>query len=375
MNEDKASRYQRLSRRASVLSLALSTGFLLVLLTTGGSSLLRDAAASAVARLPAALRPSALVAVFVVLLAAAHEALSLPLAFYRGHLLERRYGLSVQSAARWLRDHAKSGVIAVTFAVAGSELIYSAIRRFPNAWWAIAAGILSVVVVVLAQLAPIVLMPLFYRFTPIDRDALRERLLALARRTGARVVGAYEWKVSDRTARANAALTGLGATRRILLSDTLLAQYSDDEIEVILAHELAHYVHGDIWTGIACETALLFAGLYGAHRALDTIAPAVGIADPADVAGLPLVVLAAGAISLVVLPLANALSRAHESRADRFALELTRNPGAFISAMRRLGAQNLAEAAPSRLVQVLFHTHPPFAQRIAAARAWEGGQD
>lgn len=375
LNEDKAARYHRLARRASVLSLLLSTGLLGALAFTGGAAALRDMSEAAAAAVPGVFRPYATVAVFVVLLALIHEALALPLAFYRGHLLERRYGLSVQTAGRWRRDRVKSGAIETAFAIGACEVMYAALRYSPAWWWAWTAGILSLVLIVLARLGPVLLLPLFYHFRPLEREALRDRLVSLARRAGARVVGAYEWRLSDRTHKANAALTGLGATRRILLSDTLLAEYSDEEIEVILAHELAHHVHRDIWTGIAYETALLVAGFYGADRALTALSPAAGLSSVSDVAGLPLVLLAAGGLSLLLMPAANALSRAHECRADRFALDITKNPGAFISAIKRLGAQHLAEEAPSRVVEVLFHTHPPLAQRIAAAKAWGATSD
>jgi len=184
------------------------------------------------------------------------------------------------------------------------------------------------------------------------------------------VLGAYEWGLSDKTRKANAALAGLGATRRILVSDTMLAQYSDEEIEVVLAHELAHHVHGDIWKGIVFESALIVGGFYLGSRVLAWWSQALGVRGVTDVAGLPLLLLTAGALSLAMVPVAHAMSRAHERSADRFALDLTRNPAAFISAMRRLGAQNLAEEDPSPLVQWLFYSHPPLRERIEAAQAF-----
>jgi STE24 endopeptidase len=371
VNEDRAARYQRLGRRASVLELLISGSLLVVLILTDSSIALRDLAVTATAGLADFLRPAAVVAVYVVLLAALNEALTLPLAFYRGHLLERRYGLAAQSGGAWLRDHVKAGLLGLILILVACEVLYACLRYSPEWWWAITGGILSAAVITLAILAPVILLPLFYHFTPIQRDELRERLVMLAARAGARVVGAYEWRVSDRTHKANAALTGLGSTRRILLSDTLLSTYSDDEIEVILAHELGHHVHRDIWVALACQAALLLAGLYCASRLLEAGGQAVGLTATSDVAGLPLVALAAGGLSLVLVPIANALSRAHEYRADRFAIDLTGNPAAFISAMKRLAAQNLAEELPSRLVEILFHTHPPTARRIALARAWD----
>ena len=183
-------------------------------------------------------------------------------------------------------------------------------------------------------------------------------------------MGAYEWGLGEKTKKANAALAGLGSTRRILVSDTMLTEYSEEEIEVVLAHELAHHVHGDVWKGIVFESALVVVGFYLASRALAELVARVGLRGATDVAGLPLLLLAAGAVSLVMLPVAHAMSRAHERRADRFALDLTRNPAAFISAMRRLGAQNLAEEHPSKIAQWLFYSHPPLSERIATAQAF-----
>jgi STE24 endopeptidase len=234
-----------------------------------------------------------------------------------------------------------------------------------------AAIAFSVVVVGLAQLAPVLLLPLFYEVKPLQRDALAARLSALADRAGAPILGAFEWRLSDRTKKANAALTGIGSTRRILLSDTLLVDYSDEEIEVILAHELAHHVHHDIWRAIAFETLLITFGFFVANVVLDRWATLFGVAGKADIASLPLLMLALGGVSLTLIPLRNALSRAHERRADRFALRLTRNIEAFVTAMRRLAVQNLAEEQPSRLVQVLFHSHPSTSSRISAARSFK----
>jgi STE24 endopeptidase len=183
-------------------------------------------------------------------------------------------------------------------------------------------------------------------------------------------MGVYEWTLSDRTKKANAALTGMGSTRRILLSDTLLLEYSDDEIEVILAHELAHHVHKDIWTAVAIDMALAFAGLFAAHLVMQRAAPFFGLQGMADPAGVPILLLTSGAIGLSVRPLMNAVSRSHERRADSYALNMTENPSAFITAMKRLGQQNLAEDSPSKLVQAFFYTHPPIKERLRAAESW-----
>ena len=342
------------------------------LAATGWSGALRDAAERlAGGTSPGAWHAAATVLVFVVLLSLLNEVAALPLGFYSGFILERQYELSKETLRGWLGDQAKSFGIGVILAAAAAELVYALIRWSPDRWWLAAGVAFTLLVVGLTNLAPVLLLPIFYTVKPLDRDALRARLLALAERAGARVLGAYEWGLGEKTKKANAALAGLGGTRRILISDTMLAEFSDDEIEVVLAHEIAHHVHGDIWKGIAFESALIIAGFYLASQVLHGMAGAAGLRAVDDVAGLPLLLLAAGAVSLVMVPAAHAMSRGLERNADRFALDLTNNPHAFISAMRRLGAQNLAEQNPSKIVQWLFYSHPPVRDRIAAAQAFK----
>jgi STE24 endopeptidase len=354
-----------------VLSLVWSVGLLAALAGAGWSVLLRNAAEAAAAPLgQASLFRAATVATYVLLLAIINEVVSLPLAFYTGYLLERRYGLTNQNLGGWARDQLKGFAIGLVLSSGAAVVLYWLIAAAPARWWLIAGALFTAFVVGLTQIAPIVVLPLFYRLKPLERETLRTRLVVLAERAGARVLGAYEWGLSAKTRKANAALAGLGATRRILVSDTMLAEYSDDEIEVVLAHELAHHVHRDIWKGVVLESGLILLGFYVSARLLGRVAVPLGLRGAADVAGLPVLLLVAGAVSLVTVPAANALSRMYERRADRFALALTRNPQAFISAMRRLGAQNLAEEQPSKLVQWLFYSHPPLHERIAAAAAF-----
>lgn len=310
------------------------------------------------------------VALYVLALSVLIDLAVLPFSFYKGFLLERRYGLATETMNHWVRDRLKEAAIGLAFAEAGAMFVYATLRHWPAAWWIVSGVGYSVVLIGLVNLAPVVLLPLFYRFKPLDKIALRDRLTSLAAKAGTSILGVYEWTLGDRTKRANAVLTGIGNTRRILLSDTLLAEYSDDEIEVILAHELAHHVHGDIWSAVAGDAILAFAGFYAGHLMLRVAVPFLGLQAASDPAGVPILLMAAGALGLAVKPLMNAVSRSHERRADNYALTLTNNPSAFLSAMRRLGQQNLAEANPSRLVQVFFYTHPPIKDRLRAAQDW-----
>lgn len=370
MNEDKSTRYHRRRRRADFAGTVAVGVFLALLALTGASTLFRSAAEWVTSWLPALLQPWTSDLLFLVGLAATVHVLELPVAWYQGYWLERRYGLSTQILAHWLADHVKAAVASSMVMVGGLLTVFACARLFPERWWIVSAAIFVVAMVGLARLAPILILPIFYRVKPLARAELSARLLQLAARAGAPVIGAYEWALSGHTRKANAALAGVGRSRRILLSDTLLDAYSDDEIEVILAHELSHQVHHDLWRGMALQAGALVAGFYLAARVLAAAVAWLGLRGQADVAAAPLLLLVAGVWAFVMLPIGNALSRAHERRADRFALQLTRNPEAFVTAMRRLSQQNLAEDRPSTLARWLFYSHPPIRERIAAAERW-----
>jgi len=310
------------------------------------------------------------VAVYVLILGSLHKALALPLAFYHGFFLDRRYGLSCEPVGAWLRDHAKAIILGTVLAIAGAEIVTVALRLLSSWWWLASAAAFILAMGLMAKIAPIVLLPLFYKFTPLDRKSLGARLVSLSQRAGVPALGVYEWALGEKTRRANAALVGTGRTRRIIVSDTLLAEYSDDEIEVILAHEIGHHVHRDILVALIAESVLLVVAFYVAAAALAAWGPRLGFRSANDMAALPLLLIAGGATTVVATPVVNALSRWNERRADRYALRLTQQPAAFISAMKRLGTQNLAEERPSRTVLWLFHTHPPIEQRIKAAQSF-----
>jgi STE24 endopeptidase len=282
----------------------------------------------------------------------------------------RRYGLSSEPFGAWLIDYLKAGLLVTLLAVGAAEIVYATMRWWPAWWWLASAACFIAVMVGLARIAPVALLPLFYRFDPLEREALRDRLESLSDRAGIPVLGAYVWGLGEKTKRANAALIGTGATRRILLSDTLLANYSDDEIEVILAHEMGHHVQGDIRNGLVLEAALILVSLGTGALALSLLWTRLRLSSPSDVAGLPLLFLVAAVVSFIAAPAVNAWSRRNERRADRYALGLTGHVDAFVSAMRRLGAQNLAEERPSRAALWLFHTHPPVEERIENARRY-----
>jgi STE24 endopeptidase len=368
VNVTKASRYHQLRRRADLLGTLATTAVLLGIVVSGAANGLREGVFMVTGNLPGSSADIVSAALMAAILTVLLTLVGLPFACYQGFVIEHRYGLSTETPRRWAIDQIKSAALGLVLSMLAGGAVYATMAWSPRWWWLISAMLASGFLVVLVALAPVLVMPLFYSFKPLERPALVQRLLALASRAGADVVGVFEWSLSGHTKKANAALTGLGRTRRILLSDTLLADYSDDEIEVVLAHELAHHVHQDLWRGMLLHTVLMLAGFFVAGVVLSWLASPLGLAGVSDPAGLPLLALIAGVWSFVSMPIVNARSRAHERRADRYAVDTTKNPGAFVSAMKRLAQQNLAEEEPSPAVQWLFYSHPPIRERIAAVR-------
>jgi len=205
----------------------------------------------------------------------------------------------------------------------------------------------------------------------MENEELRRRLVLLSERAGTRVRGVYKWKLSEKSKKANAALTGLGATRRIILADTLLDQYSDDEIEAVLAHELGHHVHRHIFKSILVQAAITLAGFYLANEVLRYAVERSNMFETmSDFANLPLLILVATILSFLLMPALNAYSRFNERQADRYCFQSVASVEPFITSMNKLAEQNLAEKTPSRWVEWFFHSHPAIAKRVAAAEAW-----
>lgn len=296
--------------------------------------------------------------------------LNAPLDYYSSFVLPRRYGLSTQTVWVWLLDQAKELALSALLGLPLALTLYELLRIFPDTWWISMAVLLMFFTIVLAQLAPVLLMPLFNRITPLEDVELRTRLMALATRAGSPVRGVFVMDLSRRTTAANAMFTGIGPTRRVILGDTLLRDYTADEIETVLAHELAHQVHGDLWRGIALQAVVTSSGLWLAAGALAAGARALGLRGPADPAAFPLLVAVLGAFGLLLLPATNAFSRRMERAADDYALRMTAKPRAFQAVMAKLAGQNLSDAAPPTWARLLFYSHPPIGERIAAAEQY-----
>jgi STE24 endopeptidase len=299
--------------------------------------------------------------------------LSLGLDYY-SFLIEHRYHLSNQRLRNWAWDQAKG--FAVTFVISQVlvQMVYLLIRLQPQWWWVTCWALFMLLSVLLAHIAPVLLFPLFFRFHELRDDELTARLTRLSERSGAKVRGVYEWMLSEKTRKANAALMGLGRTRRIVISDTLLSTCDHDEIEAVLAHELGHHVHRHMLKAIVVQGAITFFGFWCLKLAVRWAAFDWKRYDQIDFANLPLMILVASAISVALLPVMNAYSRFNERQADSYAWKSLGSVRAFCSAMEKLAAQNLSEREPSRLVEILFHSHPAIGRRVQSAQQWADSQ-
>lgn len=293
-------------------------------------------------------------------------AIFLPFSYFGGFILQHRFGLSRQNRSGWLSDWVKSTLIGAFFFIAGMTVFYLLAPAFPSSWWWILAIAVSVMALILTYIAPVLLLPIFYKRSPVEDPELVERIRTMAEKAGAHVSRIYTIDMSRRTVAANAALTGIGRTRQVLLGDTMLRQFSPDEVETVVAHELGHHVHGDIWKGLAAEAGGAWAGLFLIQYLVRPVFLQIGIGDVSVLANLPLLLFLGEVASLVLMPAANAISRHYEAQADAFAARTSRMPEAYAGALYRLAKQNLSELWPPRWVELLFYTHPAIGRRMRA---------
>ncbi len=372
--QEKARAYARLRRRLSYVSIGLGLICVLVVLGAGLDKWFRNVIQGAASGIPlltwqplAGWFPLQIIAYFV-LIFVAYEILTLPLGYYSGYVLPHRYGISVMSMRAWLKDLGIGFGLNLVLEAAFISLVYALLAWQPQWWWLWAGLIILFFSVIMANLAPILIFPLFYKFTPLPEGELTQRLLSLAARAHTQVRGVFSMGMSNKTTATNAALMGLGNTRRIVLGDTMIDRYTTDEIEVILAHELGHHVHRDIWKLIVSQTILTLLGLFVAnlvlHWVIDQQHYYRALTDPAT---LPFFFLLIGIFSFLVMPINNGYTRAIEYQADEYALQSTGKGEAFKSAMSRLANQNLAEIEPAPIVEFLFHSHPSIKKRLQHA--------
>jgi STE24 endopeptidase len=311
-------------------------------------------------------------ALFAAIFGGIYFVLNLPLSFYAGYVLPHRFELSTQSLKDWITDQVKNLALGAILGLGLIEIVYFILRISGEAWWLWMTGAMLLFSVLLTNLSPVLIMPLFNKFTPLDEEHtdLAERLITLAEKADTRVKGVFKMDMSRRTKQANAALMGIGSTRRIVLGDTMIEEFSADEIETVLAHELGHHVHKDIPILIGFGTLITALGFFLVSLAMGWAVNAFGLSGIADPAGLPALMILLFLYQLVIMPIENAFSRWRERLADTYALQATGKPRAFASAFTRLANQNLGDVNPEGWVVLLFYSHPPLNERIAKAQNW-----
>ena len=368
--QQKAREYARIRRQLSMTDLLIAAVGILFVFWTELDKGLRDQLQFLSWQPVSGWYPLQILVYFLALMLG-YQIITSPLSFYSGYTLPHRYGLSTMSLRSWFADLFKGLGLSLMLEIVVIELIYLLLATQPQLWWLWVALILLFFTVVMANLAPVLILPLFYKFQPLPEGELTQRLLALANRAHTRVRGVFTMEMSSKTTAANAALMGLGNTRRIVLGDTMLDRYTPDEIEVVLAHELGHHVHHDIWKLLISQSVLTLVGLYlinfVLHWAVDTQHYYASLSDAATI---PLLLVLTALFGLIVMPLSNGLSRTVEYQADEYALQSTKMVDAFKSAMTRLANQNLADIEPSPIVEFLLHDHPAIGKRLKHADAF-----
>jgi STE24 endopeptidase len=305
---------------------------------------------------------------YLLSLSLAYCVLSFPLNFYLSFLLEHKFSLSTQKASGWLKDQLKAGFLSYIILLIVFAAFYFILKSFIHAWWLVVSIFWVFFNILLAKLTPVLIIPLFFKYKKILDENLRSRILMLAKKMKVNVLDCFEIDFSKKTVKANAAFTGIGKSRRVILADTLKDKYTEDEIEVILAHEFAHHRLKHIWKLLALNSLAALLYFYLIFISSDSILRFFALHSLWDIASLPVVLLYFLLFNLGLQPLTNYISRRLEISADKMALSVTGSKEAFISMMNKLASQNLADRNPHPLIKFFFFDHPPIDERIALAK-------
>ena len=357
----QAKEYSRQRIRLAVYQLLLTLAFLTVMLFSGISIFLKDLAVSLSQNFYIQ------VGLYLVIFSIVYYLLFVGLDFYGGFLLERKFSLSTQTILYWLKQSVKKWLMSLAVFLTAGEALYVFLRHFPNNWWLLATTGWFLLTVVLGKIAPVLIIPLFYKCNPLDNNVLKERLLNLCKTCGVGIKQVYEIQLSKETRKANAAVAGLGKSRRILLADTLLDNYSDDEIEATFAHELGHVCLHHVCKILTFGAVISLASFYLAYVLFKISLGIFGFNQIYDIAAFCLLALILMLIGLLFIPVQNSFLRYLEKQADMFALGHIGNSHSFVSAITKLGNQNLDDPSPSKVVKILFHTHPSISERVLYA--------
>ncbi len=359
--EAKAKQYAKNKYKVFFVNLIFSGVFLVTVLYMGLNFLIRDISYSLSGNLYVG------VFIFLTMFGFLYWFSFLPLDFYSTFLLEHKFSLSNQTFFLWAKQYLKQMLISSLIVLLLIELLYLFMKNFPSTWWIWISLVWIFFSIVLAKVTPIFIIPLFYKLVSLKDEVLKGRLKNLVTSSGLKVDSIMQMDLSKDTKKANAAFSGIGKSKRILLSDTLLSSFSHDEIEVVLAHEIAHKKFAHIWKHILFGAFITFLSTFILKVILDNYGMRLGYFVVYDVANFPFIFLYIFVFGILFSPIQNAFSRFLERQADRYAILLSKNKEAFISTMEKLSIQNLSDKEPPFIMEVLMYDHPPISKRIKLA--------
>jgi STE24 endopeptidase len=309
-----------------------------------------------------------IIPLYILIACLIYYSLSFPLNLYRTFILEHKFCLTNQKIIDWFLDQVKAGAIFYLILVILFEAFYYIFRQNPGTWWLIVSIFWIFFSLILAKLVPIIIIPLFFKYKKLSDETLRQRIINLADRVKVKILDVFEIDFSSKTLKANAAFVGWGRSRRVILADTLKDRYSYDEIEVILAHEFAHYKLRHLLKLIFINSSVMVLSFYFIFKTSGYALKLFGLSSLSDIAALPLILIYFVIFGIIMQPFENYISRRLERNADILALKVTGLKEAFISMLEKLSLQNLADRNPKPLIKFFFFDHPPIDERIAMAR-------
>lgn len=357
-----AKKYAKTHQIISVAGTILFFAIMVILLFTGLSKQIESIAYSYTSNDYIALL------IFLGIIGAAESIINFPLSFYSGYILEHKYELSNQTLAKYFKEKLKVLALGIVLGVPMLLVFFYVLRTFESSWWLVLGIVMFLFSIILGRVAPTLIMPLFYKFKPIENESIKEKIMQLCNKANVKIQGIFTFDMSKDTKKANAAFTGIGKSKRIIIGDTLMNNFSEEEIETVFAHEMGHYTKKHILKIMAVSTIVTFAGLYVTSILYKHSLGYFGFTGVSQIAAVPLLFLYLSLYSLITSPLTNILSRKFEWEADTYALEMTNNKGAFISAMEKLADQNLADKTPNKVIEFLFHSHPSIDKRVEFAK-------
>ena len=365
----KAKAYSRKRQILTLVHLIYAPAVIAVVIFSGASSYFKEAAHAR------SVNPYGELFFYFFIYTAVTTLLEFPFSIYSGYFLERKFSLSNQTFRSWAGTYLKKTALGFVLSFALVAGLYAVIWKFPETWWLAAWVGYAVVSYVMGKLFPVLILPMFYKYGPVENEQVKKLIQNLADRFRLPLSQIYSLNLSKTTKKANAAFMGLGKTKRVVLSDTLLAHFTPLEIEAVVAHELGHCKHGDIWKQLALGLVTSLIGFSLVAWAVPILSSLLGFEGTGDIAALPLIFLVFYVFHLVLTPFQNGFSRSVEKDADRFAFDACQKPFILIDCLEKLGRVNLSERDPNSLYEWFFYDHPSIGKRVEQIKKWLGKND